>query len=49
MSARSSTKSTLPATVDDHPSAAVRALSHIIERGSRVQAPAVTGLRRAAA
>ena len=41
MSARSSTKSTLPATVDDHPSAAVRALSHIIESGSRVQAPAV--------
>ena len=41
MSARSSTKSKPPATVDDHPSAAVRALSHIIESGSRVQAPAV--------
>ena len=41
MSARSSTKSQPPATVDDHPSAAVRALSAIIERGARVQAPAV--------
>ena len=41
MSARSSTKSQPPATVDDHPSAAVRALSAIIERGSRVQAPAI--------
>ena len=41
MSARSSTKSQPPATVDDHPSAAVRALSAIIERGSRVQVPAI--------
>ena len=41
MSARSSAKSQLPATVDDDPSAAVRALSRIIEPGSRVQAPAV--------
>jgi hypothetical protein len=41
VSARSSTKSQLPATVDDHPSAAAGALSQIIERGTRVQAPAV--------
>ena len=41
MSARSSTKSQPPATVDEHPSSAVRALSAIIERGSRVQAPAI--------
>jgi hypothetical protein len=41
MSARSSAKSQLPATVDEHPSVAARALSQIIERGSRVQAPAV--------
>ncbi len=41
MSARSSTKSQPPATVDEHPSAAVRALSMIIERGARVQGPAV--------
>ena len=41
MSARSKHQEPLPATVDDHPSAAVRALSHIIERGARVQAPAV--------
>lgn len=47
MSARSKAGSgsdrNLPAvrTDDDDPSAAVRALSHIIERGSRVQAPAV--------
>src|ERR1700710_1439279 len=44
MSARSSAKSRLPATgnepVDD-PSVAARALSQIIERGARVQAPAV--------
>jgi hypothetical protein len=41
MSARSSAKSHLPATTDDDPSAAARALSRIIERGARVQAPAV--------
>jgi hypothetical protein len=41
MSARSKAKSQLPATTDDHPSAAARALSHIIERGARVQGPAV--------
>ena len=42
MSARSKTKSQLPATVDDDPSAAARVLSQIIERGARVQGPAVT-------
>ena len=43
MSARSSAKSRVPAVKDsdDHPSAAARALSQIIERGARVQAPAV--------
>jgi hypothetical protein len=41
MSARSSAKSQLPATVDDNPGAAAKVLSQIIERGSRVQAPAV--------
>jgi hypothetical protein len=43
MSARSSAKSQVPALKDsdDHPSAAARALSQIIERGARVQAPAV--------
>jgi len=41
MSARSSTKSQAPAPVDDHPSVAARALSQIIERGSRAQAPAI--------
>jgi hypothetical protein len=41
MSARSKTKSQLPATVDENPSTAVRVLSQIIERGSRVQGPAV--------
>ena len=41
MSARSSTKSQLPTTVDHRPSAAVRTLSRIIESGSRVQAPAI--------
>jgi hypothetical protein len=41
MSARSNAKRQLPAEVDDHPSAAARVLSHIIERSSRVQAPAV--------
>jgi hypothetical protein len=41
MSARSSAKTQLPAVVDDHPGAAARALSQIIERGARVQAPAV--------
>src|SRR4051795_5679278 len=43
MSARSSAKSRVPAVKDsdDHPSVAARALSQIIERGARVQAPAV--------
>jgi hypothetical protein len=41
MSARSSAKSQLPATVDDNPGAAAKVLSQIIERGTRVQAPAV--------
>jgi hypothetical protein len=45
MSARSKTASRAPATregTDEHPGAAVRVLSEIIERGSRVQGPAVT-------
>ena len=43
MSARSSAKSGVPAVKDsdDHPSVAARALLQIIERGARVQAPAV--------
>jgi hypothetical protein len=44
MSARSSAKNQLPATrdgVDDNPSAAAKVLSAIIERGARVQGPAV--------
>jgi hypothetical protein len=41
MSARSKTKSQLPATVDENPGTAARVLSQIIERGSRVQGPAV--------
>jgi hypothetical protein len=41
MSARSSTKSQLPAIPDENPSAAARALSQIIERGARVQGPAI--------
>jgi hypothetical protein len=43
MSARSSAKSRVPAVKDsdDHPSVAARALSQVIERGARVQAPAV--------
>jgi hypothetical protein len=41
MSARSSAKSQLPATTDEKPGAAAKALSQIIERGARVQAPAV--------
>jgi hypothetical protein len=41
MSARSKAKSQLPATIDESPSAAARALSQIIERGARVQGPAV--------
>ena len=44
MSARSGAKGQLPATVNDQgedPSMAAKALSHIIESGSRVQAPAV--------
>ena len=44
MSARSKTKSQLPATrngTDEKPGAAARVLSEIIERGARVQGPAV--------
>jgi hypothetical protein len=41
MSARSSAKSQLPAVKDENPSAAAKVLSHIIERGARVQGPAV--------
>jgi hypothetical protein len=44
MSARSNAKNQLPATrdgVDENPSAAAKVLSAIIERGARVQAPAV--------
>ena len=41
MSARSGAKSQVPAKLDDDPSVAARALSQIIERGARVQAPAV--------
>src|SRR4051812_14823498 len=44
MSARAKDKSQLPATrttADEHPGAAARALSEIIERGARVQGPAV--------
>jgi hypothetical protein len=45
MSARSSMKGQLPAkrdAQDENPGAAARALSHILEGGARVQAPAVT-------
>ena len=44
MGARSSAKKQLPATrdgVDENPSAAAKVLSAIIERGARVQGPAV--------
>ena len=41
MSAWSRTKSELPATTDDKPAATAKVLSQIIERGARVQAPAV--------
>ncbi|MCP9271011.1 hypothetical protein [Mycolicibacterium arenosum] len=41
MSARSKAEKQVPAKVDDDPSAAAKALSQIIERGARVQAPAV--------
>jgi hypothetical protein len=44
MSARSKTSSRAPAVIegaDEHPGAAARVLSEIIERGSRVQGPAV--------
>jgi hypothetical protein len=41
MSARSSAKSQLPATTDESPGAAAKVLTSIIERGARVQAPAV--------
>jgi hypothetical protein len=42
MSARSRTKSQSPAVIDEDPSTAAKVLSHIIERGARVQGPAVT-------
>lgn len=41
MSARSKANSQLPAITDENPSAAAKVLSAIIERGARVQAPAV--------
>ena len=41
MSARSSTKSNLPATSEESPGAAAKVLSQILERGTRVQGPAV--------
>src|ERR1700752_4742338 len=41
MSARSSTKSQLPATTAYNPSAAAKVLSQILERGTRVQGPAI--------
>ena len=41
MSARSRAKSQLPAVSDTDASAAAKVLSHIIERGARVQGPAV--------
>ena len=41
MSARSNAKSQLPATTDENPGAAAKVLSQIIERGSRVQGPAI--------
>ncbi|ANI41350.1 hypothetical protein [Mycolicibacterium vaccae] len=41
MSARSRAKSQPPAVVDEDPSVAAKVLSQIIERGARVQAPAV--------
>ncbi|MCT7656926.1 hypothetical protein [Mycobacterium deserti] len=41
MSARSKAKKQLPATTSEDPSAAAKALTRIIERGSRVQAPAI--------
>src|SRR6476659_8104901 len=41
MSARSSTKSQLPSTTHDNPSAAAKVLSQILERGNRVQGPAI--------
>ncbi|HME50311.1 hypothetical protein [Mycobacterium sp.] len=48
---RGSSPPPLPATADDNPSAAARALSQILERSARVQAPAVEAyvrrLRRA--
>src|SRR3954470_20525671 len=43
MSARSSAKSQLPAVkgADDNPGAAAKVLSQILERGTRVQGPAI--------
>lgn len=45
MGARSNTKNNLPATrdgIDDDPSAAAKVLSQVLERSTRLQAPAVT-------
>jgi hypothetical protein len=41
MSARSNAKSQLPATTDESPGAAAKVLSQILERGTRVQGPAI--------
>jgi hypothetical protein len=41
MSARSSTKSQLPAITDETPGPAAKVLSQILERGTRVQGPAI--------
>ncbi|HKP43257.1 hypothetical protein [Mycobacterium sp.] len=41
MSARSSTKSQLPAITDETPGPAAKILSQILERGTRVQGPAI--------
>ena len=38
---KSNTPANLPVTIDEDPSAAARLLSHVIETGSRVQAPAI--------
>ena len=41
MSARSKAKSQLPAVAEESPGAAAKVLTHIIERGTRVQGPAI--------
>ena len=41
MSARSKAKNQLPAVADENPGAAAKVLSQIIERGARVQGPAI--------